>query len=380
MSDRAPSRDSDVDVAVSSKSLVAVDTIVREGRLGRLLQRFDYDVPWCRYYVLETGDPDRRFRQLDVACDPFGIGRYGDAVQLALDHGQRVDGLSTLSPAATVAYLAAKRACKGIRDEADVRELRKKFEADPAGASTLLQDVFGEPGGALARALGEASDPLPALRDVGSLIEARRRTPRRLVLRAGFGAARVLRRLARPTGLLVAVVGPDGTGKTTLADGLESMTNGLFRGTRRLHLTPGVLPPPGRLLGRRGSGDTSQPHARAAVRDRRVDRPDRLPGGRHADRVAPHRRPGESPSDSRRPRAGVVRPRGRPAALQAECWSEARSLWREGPAASRSDAPARSTRRGDPRSQAGARDRRRSTASWRPGDRSRAQPQTASQA
>ena len=132
-----PSRDSDIDVAVARESLVAVDTIVRAGRLGRLLQRFDYDVPWCRYYVIETGDPGRRFRQLDIACDPFGIGRYGDAVQLALEHAQRVDGLSTLSPAATVAYLAAKRARKGIRGEADVRQLQQKFDADPAGASTL---------------------------------------------------------------------------------------------------------------------------------------------------------------------------------------------------------------------------------------------------
>ena len=76
--------------------------------------------------------------------------------------------------------------------------------------------------------------------DIGSLIEARRRTPRRFALRAWFEAARVVRRLGRPTGLLVSVVGPDGTGKTTLADGLESATDGLFRGTRRLHLTPGA--------------------------------------------------------------------------------------------------------------------------------------------
>ena len=92
---------------------------------------------------------------------------------------------------------------------------------------------------------------MPALREIGRLIEARRRAPRRLALRARFGTARVMRRLGRPTGLLVSVVGPDGTGKTTLADGLESTANGLFRGTRRLHLSPGVLPPPGRLLGRR---------------------------------------------------------------------------------------------------------------------------------
>jgi hypothetical protein len=225
------------------------------------MQRFDYDVPWCRYYVIETGDPERRFRQLDIACDPFGIGRYGDAVQLALEHAVRVDGLSTLPPAATVVYLAAKRSRKGIRNEADVRQLRQTFNTDPTGAATLLRDAFDDRGTALARALGDGSDPVPALRDIGRQIEARRRTPRRLALRARLGTARLARRLGRPTGLLVSVVGPDGTGKSTLADGLESTTDGLFRGTLRLHLSPGVLPPPGRLLGRT-TGDTSRPHAR----------------------------------------------------------------------------------------------------------------------
>ena len=36
---------------------------------------------------------------------------------------------------------------------------------------------------------------------------------------------------------------------------------GAFRRTARLHLTPGLLPPPGRLLGR-STGDITQPHER----------------------------------------------------------------------------------------------------------------------
>jgi N-acetylglucosaminyldiphosphoundecaprenol N-acetyl-beta-D-mannosaminyltransferase len=254
--------DSDLDLAVARESLVAVDTIVRSGKLGRLLQRFDYDVPWCRYYVIDTGEPGRRLRQLDIACDPFGIGRYGDAVQSALEHAQPVDGLSALSSAATVVYLAAKRGRKGIRGPDDLHQLQTEFKADPAGASRLLQAAFDEPGAALARALADGSDPTTALRSIGSLIGASRRRPWRLALRAWFGAARIVRRLRRPTGLLVSVVGPDGTGKTTLADGLELASDGLFRGARRLHLSPGLLPPPGRLLRRPPPADTSQPQSR----------------------------------------------------------------------------------------------------------------------
>ena len=199
---------------------------------------------------------------------------------------------------------------QGHRGQADIRQLQQDFNADPAGASTLLQAAFGDCGIALARALGDGSDPVPALRDIGRLIEARRRAPRRLALRARFGTARVIRRLGRPTGLLVSVVGPDGTGKTTLADGLESAADGLFEGTRRLHLPPACFLLPGRLLGRRGTGDTSQPHARPPVGTRRIDRPDRLPRSGHIDRLASDGQPGEehAPPLSSSSEAGTTSP------------------------------------------------------------------------
>ena len=71
--------DSDLDLAVDRDSLSTIDWIIRTGVFGRLIERFDYDVPWCRYYVVEADEPGRRYRQLDVACDPWGIGHYGSS-------------------------------------------------------------------------------------------------------------------------------------------------------------------------------------------------------------------------------------------------------------------------------------------------------------
>ena len=45
-------QDSDLDIAVGHESLETVDWIIRTGTFGRLIQRFDYDVPWCRFYVV----------------------------------------------------------------------------------------------------------------------------------------------------------------------------------------------------------------------------------------------------------------------------------------------------------------------------------------
>ncbi len=56
--------DSDLNVVVTRRSLGAVGALVRAGTFGRILQRFQYDVPWFYTYVIEqrastaTIDPD----------------------------------------------------------------------------------------------------------------------------------------------------------------------------------------------------------------------------------------------------------------------------------------------------------------------------------
>jgi thymidylate kinase len=64
------------------------------------------------------------------------------------------------------------------------------------------------------------------------------------------------------TGQLVLVVGPDGTGKSTLATRLVSDLKGRFSLTRKIHWRPTILPKAGKLLGR-PAGDPSAPHADA---------------------------------------------------------------------------------------------------------------------
>ncbi len=121
------SRDSDLDIAMHPKHRSIVDGILHSGALGQLLQRLDYDVPWSRYYVLTASDPNRRYRELDVACDPYGIGKYGPAIRIALQRRHTVDGLIVPQPAAETLYLAVKRARKGAAP-GDLTSLKRAFE------------------------------------------------------------------------------------------------------------------------------------------------------------------------------------------------------------------------------------------------------------
>lgn len=253
-------RDSDLDILIARSGLSATDALLRSGALGRLLQRVDYEIPWCRCYVVETGDPARPFRQLDVACDPYGISRCGPALRIALDHSVEVNGLRVLDPAMTVVYLACKRAIKGVRDDYDLDQLRRPFMVDTRAATQLLRAIFGERGDALAEDLADPSARV-CLDGIRRSVASRRRRPVSFVRRAGFETRRRVGRVVHPTGLIVAFAGPDGTGKTTLADALASSALGLFHRVERRHLGPGLFPSPGRML-RREPADITRPHAR----------------------------------------------------------------------------------------------------------------------
>jgi hypothetical protein len=260
---RPDESDSDVDLATTRDSLATLDAVVRSGAFGRLLQRFDYDIPWCRFYVVRSDEPGRRYRQLDVACDPWGIGRYGRAIAVALSESQIGSGTPRPSAAAATHYLAVKRAVKLGRAPQRLDDLRWAFDADPSSSSELLERELGNAGLALARALARGTTDLrDELNGVAREVSRQRRAARMLVRRAVFAGSRVTSRALHPTGFVACLAGPDGAGKSTLADGLETGALGAFRRTTRLHSRPGVLPPPAQLLGRQVS-DGTDPHGRA---------------------------------------------------------------------------------------------------------------------
>ncbi|MGB7588855.1 MAG: hypothetical protein WBM00_09120 [Solirubrobacterales bacterium] len=256
--------DSDLDIVVTRRSLGAVDALVRAGTFGRMLQRFQYGVPWYYTYVVERREAKLRYRELDVGCDPWGIGRYGPALPIALDFVKRNPDARALDAGAETAYLAIKRSQKGIRDERDRARLTAAAHDHWQAAGALLDPPLGSRAGLAVRSLGaRGQDPEQALTSLAADIRRYRRTPTRLFLRASFQVVRALRRVWQPTGLVVLLVGPDGVGKSTLASALAHSAPGKFRRVDRRHLGPGLLPPPAKVLGRRPSDGTA-PHAKPA--------------------------------------------------------------------------------------------------------------------
>jgi peptidoglycan/xylan/chitin deacetylase (PgdA/CDA1 family) len=254
--------DTDVDIAVDREGFEVVDALVQVGTFGELVQSFEYAAPRCRYYVVRSDEPGRRYRQLDVVCDPWGIGKDGIAVPLALaSAAETTGGLHVPSAAAETFYLAAKKARKRQWSSRDRSILLGAFERDPRGSTDLLAERFGAAGAALARALGSRNTEIvDELELVRVELARQRRAPAALGRRALLEARRSIERVVHPTGLVVSIVGPDGAGKSTLARGLAEECRGAFRRARTLHLRPGLLPSPSSMLGRRPS-DPAKPHA-----------------------------------------------------------------------------------------------------------------------
>lgn len=254
----------DVDVAVSPASLRACDQLLRTRRLGRLVQRLWYDVPRSHYYVLATPGG---FRAVDVACDPAGVGRYGETVRYALAHAQVRPDATVAAPGAELAYLAAKRARKGLGPDGRW-ELAGVYRRDPVGSTRALADLFGAAGTALAEALARGGQLDEPLDDIRRALGRRRRAPHVVARRAAWTLLRACVRAVAPTGLAVAVAGPDGVGKSELVAALDAARVAPFRRTVRAPHGGGVLPPPARLLGRsplRGAGPHARPPSGAAV-------------------------------------------------------------------------------------------------------------------
>jgi peptidoglycan/xylan/chitin deacetylase (PgdA/CDA1 family) len=236
--------DSDLDVAVARDSLERTDRLIRSGIFGRVVQCLHHGVPWCRYYVFEVDEPGRRYRQLDVVCDPWGIGQDGPAVPVALSSAVLCGNMRVPQPAAESLYLAVKRARKRRHDLHDLPDLARVFERDAEGAARLLERHFGVAGVQLANGLErrkpDLTEELEALR---RQLVRQRRSPEALTRRVIFDAPRVMRRLLRATGLAVCIVGPEAERKSLAAE-LERETDGVFRRSTLLRSGHRLQPAP----------------------------------------------------------------------------------------------------------------------------------------
>jgi thymidylate kinase len=197
-------------------------------------------------FVLAWKGRDKRlsFIALDICSDYYENGKpLLRAVDLLKNTNTGADKghqslFKTLPPEMEFIYYFIKKTDKGGINEAQFKHLQKQFVKCPELCIKNLEN-FWPPDTASAISLWIKDNKFSALQDAMPelkkyLIENTRPSVRDFFREAG----RKIKRVFQPTGIIIALLGPDGCGKSTLGAMLQKELAPAFRGHINFHLRP----------------------------------------------------------------------------------------------------------------------------------------------
>ena len=240
---------SDLDLAVldedHSKLLPVFDGLRAKGYVP--IQAVNHSVHGNSYVFFWVEELTVKVAAVDIVSEHRRVGLTLARAEEMVANRQRHGTFWIASPQIEFAYLLAKKAFKQKSSENQAQRL--KSLADQLGtaeaerlASTFLPSDLNKRAvescinGSVARFLENGRAKLWRM----SLT----RRPWKLIPYFGMEAWRLGRRWLQPTGLTVAVIGPDGVGKSTVIEGLiESLDVAFLRRHRLFHWRPNVIAP-----------------------------------------------------------------------------------------------------------------------------------------
>jgi thymidylate kinase len=242
----------DIDYAVPRDALArlpAIQRAVAQAAGWRVTRNISANLDSDFAVLFRDGHPGE-FIQFDASAD-FVHSRcwIAPADELLRDAGER-DPFLTAAPAAEFTYLLGKSLAKQRPVERVLARMRSLAAADPAGCEQAFERL-------LDGKAGDLTDWLPreaqAWDELGPGLRRRRRFGLGLMLREAF---RLARRWWRPHGVKIAILGPDGTGKSTLIAALTKAIGPRFRSVDYVHFRPGLLD------GKTGGPPVTDPHGK----------------------------------------------------------------------------------------------------------------------
>jgi thymidylate kinase len=206
----------------------------------RLVQELKHETT-ARYFVLAHSQPGKiLYLHPDAATDYRRSGRTWLRAEAVLARRRRhANGFWVAAAADNFDYYLIKCIDKGRLKERQARELSRLFAEDAQGCEEALALRFSPASAERIAAACTTGEWEPVVQRAQALDEE-------LLARApsdsmGTRIAEMGRRLgrwAKPTGLWVAVLGPDGSGKSTVIENMQAALAMGFRRTARFHLRP----------------------------------------------------------------------------------------------------------------------------------------------
>ena len=251
---------SDLDIAVhpdDDRKLISALQFLREKGYA-LLQIINYSVDaYCfRFSCVESQEIN------PMAVDVIFKHQKGvsitPSVEALISDRRRYRNFWIPAPESEFTYLLARRTWKGTASPGQAGRLQALVEQlGRPTAERLAGEIFV---GKLRARVVEACvsghlNPLISRIKIHLWITSAVRTPVRLVADLLSNGVRLVRRWLQPTGLLIAVMGPDGAGKSTLIEHLVQAIGPAFDRHRLFHWRPALL------WRRKIDRDTSRPHS-----------------------------------------------------------------------------------------------------------------------
>ncbi len=255
--------DSDVDFMVSEADFAKLPKLFRDSKKNfdaTLIQMLQHETTACYYIIANQFGPHIAYLHPDSASSYRRKGRLWLRSEAVLCTRRQTNaGFWVPAAAVEFEYYFVKRIDKRLVELRHVERLATLMTEDPAGCNAVIAThVPTAQIDSITKAI-IARDVIwfTSQRDVLQATLASNLTkepmPNRIVGRVN-NVFRQIKRILQPTGLVVAVLGPDGSGKTTVIEHLEKELAPAFRQVKRFHLRP--------HFGREGKGGiVTNPHS-----------------------------------------------------------------------------------------------------------------------
>ncbi len=226
---------SDIDYAVAQEHLAKLPMIQAEVARKHgwaLVQTLQHGV-FAYYSVLvNLEDPDENLR-LDACSSYARIRRLLVPEKILLAKRVRLRSFYIPAPSSEFIYILAKMFDAKKKSPANyLARLQELWSQDKATAQRYFTDLFGDTGKSLEQWF---ETPAEEWRKLGPIMFARNRFGPGLLAQE---VLRLVKRVFRPTGVCLAVIGSEGAGKSTLVEKLQTMLQPCFR-YHPLHFRPG---------------------------------------------------------------------------------------------------------------------------------------------
>lgn len=195
----------------------------------------------AHYYVISLSNKEKHtIIKPDVCSDYIRNGSLFLKADYLLENRVLDDrGFYVLSPDKEFAYYFLKKIDKGWLDAEQYKHLKKQWQSNSIKCITAIAPFFTKKSQTLIGLIFNENDNEIVLKD--NITVLKKELHQNLGFNFGYFFGRILNRMIRmfkPTGLVVAFMGPDGSGKTTIINGIKSDFSQIFRQSKQFHLFP----------------------------------------------------------------------------------------------------------------------------------------------